>query len=689
MKKTTVHSAKLSWNEDGTPISEQFDDVYFSNQDGLEESRYVFLAGNQFPERFKTHPRHDCVIAETGFGTGLNFITLWQSFKQFRQQNPTAALRQLHFISLEKYPLQVEDLRAAHQRWPELKPFTEQLCQQWPLPLPGNHRIELDNGAVILDLWFGDINTLLPALDFTLFNHIDAWFLDGFAPSKDAAMWSEQLFTSMARSMRENGTFATFTSAGMVRRGLQSAGFTLKKIKGYGRKREMLTGYLSAVEKKAPRPWYCRKPASCSSMNNKPDIAIIGGGIASLTTAEALMRRGAQVTLYCQDNNVALNGSGNRQGALYPLLNGADDPLERFFIAAFPYARRFYQRLNQQGVSFSHQWCGVTQLAYDEKTLKKITAIQQIEWPTDFAQPLTRQQLQSICGLDVGHDGIHYALGGWLSPAELCQNLLAHLQQQGLVVHFNHRVVKLSLDDENWQLGIDTPAGHQQRNHSVVVIANGHALIQFAQTERLPVTATRGQVSHIPSTPRLQQLDSVLCYDGYLTPVDPHYQQHCLGASYQREGIDTDYHEEEQQQNKQRLLDCLPEVDWTKDIDISEKKSRQGIRGVIRDHLPLVGNVPHFEQLITQYATLAQQIKQQQPIAEAAIWPNLFVNGALGSRGLCSAPLCAEIIAAQIFAEPLPLDDETLADLNPNRFWIKKLLRGRTVTTKLLWQEPN
>lgn len=127
--------ASLSWNAQGTPVSQQFDDVYFSNQDGLAETRYVFLKGNQFPERFATHPRTACVIAETGFGTGLNFLTLWQAFADFRQQQPQATLHHLHFISFEKFPLRRHDLAAAHAQWPELAAFADELREQWPLPL--------------------------------------------------------------------------------------------------------------------------------------------------------------------------------------------------------------------------------------------------------------------------------------------------------------------------------------------------------------------------------------------------------------------------------------------------------------------------------------------------------------------------------------------------------------------------
>ncbi|MDE1481169.1 bifunctional tRNA (5-methylaminomethyl-2-thiouridine)(34)-methyltransferase MnmD/FAD-dependent 5-carboxymethylaminomethyl-2-thiouridine(34) oxidoreductase MnmC [Xenorhabdus bovienii] len=678
MKNSAISSATLNWNEQGTPVSEQFDDVYFSNQDGLEETLYVFLKGNHFPQRFNTHSRPDCIIAETGFGTGLNFLTLWRAFSTFRQQYPDTPLKRLHYISFEKYPLTTADLKTAHQRWPELQVFSEELCQQWPLPLAGCHRLMLNNGAITLDLWFGDVNDLLPRINSNLTGKIDAWFLDGFAPSKNPQMWSEQLFTAMARFSRPEGTFATFTSAGIVRRGLQGAGFDVKKIKGFGHKREMLTGVLAPSAhsplSSSGTPWFARQAAT-----DTDDIAIIGGGIASVLTALALLRRGAKVTLYCQDNQPAENASGNQQGAIYPLLNGRDDLLERFFISAFTFARRQYDQLIDENVSFDYQWCGVSQLAYDEKSDKKIAKMLQTSWLEEIAIGMDRQQLSQASGLDVNYHGIHYPQGGWLSPAQLTQEAINLAERRGMLTYFNHKMTQLVQDEYGWQLHIEHQGQSLRKNHRVVIIANGHCLTQFAQTEKLPVTAVRGQVSHIPTTTRLSQLKNVLCYDGYLTPVNPHNQHHCIGASYQRGNVDTQYSSAEQQENRDRLLKSLPDVDWVKQVNISEAKSRQGIRCVIRDHMPMVGNVPIFSQIMAKYAGLSQRINTDETIEESPYYPDLFVIGALGSRGLCSAPLSAELLAGQIFGEALPLDDETLAALHPNRFWVRKLLRGREV----------
>ncbi|MFJ7501127.1 bifunctional tRNA (5-methylaminomethyl-2-thiouridine)(34)-methyltransferase MnmD/FAD-dependent 5-carboxymethylaminomethyl-2-thiouridine(34) oxidoreductase MnmC [Serratia grimesii] len=673
MSHAPIQTAALSWNEQGTPVSKQFDDVYFSNQDGLEETRYVFLKGNRLPLRFAEHPRPLFIVAETGFGTGLNFLTLWQAFTAFHATTPDATLQRLHFISFEKFPLLQADLAAAHARWPELAPYADELRAQWPLPLPGCHRLLLAEGRITLDLWFGDVNELLPHFDPSMHRQIDAWFLDGFAPAKNPDMWTEQLFAAMARFARPGGSLATFTAAGFVRRGLQQAGFEVIKSKGFGQKREMLIGKLpdDAPAITHPSPWSLRPAADSTD-----DIAIIGGGIASALAALALLRRGAKVTLYCADPRPAEGASGNRQGALYPLLNGRGDALENFFSAAFPFARRQYDALVQQGVEFDHQWCGVSQLAFDEKSAGKIAKMQAVEWPQALAMPADRATLSTLCGIDSGFGGINYPQGGWLCPAELTRNAIALAQRQGLSCHYESDVNALAATDGGWQLSFGK---NETRQHATVILANGHRVSELEQGEALPVYAVRGQVSHIPTTPTLSELKQVLCYDGYLTPVNANNHQHCIGASYQRGETDTEYREEEQQDNRARLLRCLPDQSWPREVDVSGRQARCGVRSATRDHLPMIGAVPDYQATLAQYQDLQRQHQRGEAIANAPVYPNLFVIGALGSRGLCSAPLAAEILAAQLFGEPLPGDAEMLAALNPNRMWVRKLLKGRAV----------
>ncbi len=667
MKHNAIQPANLEFNNEGTPVSRDFDDVYFSNDNGLEETRYVFLGGNQLAERFADHPRAHFVVAESGFGTGLNFLTLWQAFTAFRLAHPQARLQRLHFISFEKFPLRAEDLQLAHQHWPELAPWAQQLQAQWPLPFAGCHRLILDEGQITLDLWFGDINELTDELDDSLAQQVDAWFLDGFAPAKNPDMWTPALFAAMARLARPGGTLATFTSAGFVRRGLQDAGFTMSKRKGFGRKREMLTGVMETPPARAVKaPWFARSGTA------KREVALIGGGIASALLSLALLDRGWRVTLYCEDARPAEGASGNRQGALYPLLSAHDPALAHFFPAAFTFARRVYDALP---VTFDHDWCGVTQTGWDAKSEQKIAQMLALGLPQEIALGVDAQAVAATTGVGTGCGGVQYPLGGWLCPAQLTAGALALAAERGLRTVWQQQVVSLDKTDGGWRLAF---ADGQTAQHEVVVLANGHKVNQFFQTDALPLYAVGGQVSHIPTTPSLSRLRQVLCYDGYLTPQNPHNQQHCIGASYHRGQEEMRYREEDQQQNRQRLIDCFPDAGWAREVDISAGEARCGVRCATRDHLPMVGQVPDYAATMKEYAGLADD---REHAVRAPVYEDLFMLGALGSRGLCSAPLAAEILASQMSEEPLPLDGKTLAALNPNRLWVRKLLKGRQVKT--------
>ncbi len=671
---TSITHAQLDWNEAGTPVSDQFDDVYFSNVNGLEETRYVFLTQNHLPQRWHDYDQKRFVIAETGFGTGLNFLAAWQWFDKFSQQNPDAKLKSLHFISFEKFPLSKSDLIKAHESWPELAEYAQQLHEYYPIAVPECHRIVLANGAITLDLWFGDIKDCMPKVPTLNEGIVDAWFLDGFAPSKNPEMWNQDLFNGMAKLAKRDCTCATFTAAGFVRRGLIEAGFAMKKVKGFGTKREMIAGNLS--EKSAYsniKPWF-----QVESTENLHDVAIIGGGIASAALAKALTDRGVSVSLYCKDAAAAEGASGNRQGAVYPLLNGEHSNVSRVFAPAFLFARQFIDQA-AKNVSFDHDWCGVTQLMWDDKSAQKLNGIFKADFTPDLVVKLDAEQTNQTVGLPVNVESVSYPMGGWLSPAQLTQGLLSELEKQGkLKVYYQHNIEDLHWQDDSqqWQL----ISGAKKVQHQAVVIATGHLFDSFTQTESVPLGKVKGQVSHIPTNQELSKLNTVLCYDGYMTPCNPNNQQHCIGASYDRSHLDLQFDPQAQIENAQRLKNCLSEQTWPASVDISDNQSRQGIRCVSRDHLPFVGNIGEFEAITDQYAELNSMKEDDAPAVSQ--YPQLYALIGLGSRGLSSAPLMAEVLASQMCGDPLPLPNDVMETLHPSRMWVRKLRKGKALTEK-------
>ena len=668
--KNNITNAVLEWNESGTPVSNDFDDVYFSNDNGLEETRYVFLQQNHLLQRWQECDLRRFVIGETGFGTGLNFLAVWQCFKEFRAQYPDAPLKELHFVSFEKFPVTKSDLVKAHQAWPELAEFAEQLHTYYPAAVPDCHRLVLEEGMITLDLWFGDIKDCMPQIWMDDHGIIDAWFLDGFAPSKNPEMWNQNLFDNMANLAKEHCTCATFTSAGFVRRGLIEAGFDMKKVKGFAHKREMIAGTLTERKAKANHAvWYAR-----TTPKEVTDVAIIGGGVASAALAMTLLRRGVKVTVYCKDEKAAQGASGNQQGAVYPLLNEKYNSLSRFFAPGFIFARQFIEQAAEQ-VEFDHDWCGVTQLKWDDKSEKKLNKMLTAHFPNELVTELNKEDTNLHVGLPINMESVHYPLGGWLCPKQLTRGLFDHFAANPLfTLHCDSEVTSLQQsNDKQWHVLL----GDSVHPHQTIIVANGHRFTDFEQTKDIPATAVRGQVSHIPTTESLKKLNTVLCYDGYLTPENTKYQTHCIGASYDRRDLDLKFKESDQVENGERLHKCIPNEVWPKEADTSSNQARVGIRCASRDHLPFIGNVVRFEAMQEEYKNLYKKRHWQRDAKEIPIYEGLFCMLTLGSRGLSSAPLLAETLVSQIMGDPIPLPNSVLEGLHPGRLWVRRLLKGK------------
>lgn len=657
-----ITTARLDWNDQGTPVAAAFDDVYFSNDDGLAETRYVFLGQNGLPDRWAQHDRPLFVVAETGFGTGLNMLATWHAFIDYRRQHPQGNAQRLHLISVEKFPLTHADLKQALSQWPELSTLSERLLAEYPVAVPGCHRLWLDDN-VSLDLWLGDVAEVLVQMEAGLSGKVDAWYLDGFAPSKNPEMWTPELFQQLARLARNGATLSTFTAAGFVRRGLNEAGFKVARVKGFGRKREMLAG-MRRCEQRAlyPTPWYWRQPGRTGH------TVVVGAGIAGATLAHALTRRGQRVTLLEQNDAPAQGASGNRQAAIYPLLNGDHDTLSQFFLQAFLYGRRLLPALATRH-QVHHDWCGVVQLAYNDKSSAKIDKLLASSLTPSLLQPLTAEQVNARTGITVDLPGIEYPLGGWICPFELTAALIEEAQQTGLLhCQYQTHVLALHPQDDQWRL--ETPDEIIVADN--VVLANGHQMTSWPQTRDLALSPVRGQVNYQATSPTVSPLKTVICYEGYLTPA---WQgTHCIGASYGRRQTELDYRAQDEQENINKLLRTLPALD---DMTPVAGAGRVSVRAACRDHLPLVGSAPDKTEQLAQYHQMPRRHREALPLP--ADHAGLYVLSGLGSRGLCSAPLLAELIAAQLLDEPYPLSQAQLAALNPNRHWVRKLLKGKPV----------
>ncbi|EEA93998.1 tRNA (5-methylaminomethyl-2-thiouridine)(34)-methyltransferase MnmD [Pseudovibrio sp. JE062] len=225
---------KLEWDDANVPYASQFGDTYYSKAGGLGETRYVFLQGNKLPERWKSAPSF--TIAELGFGTGLNFLATLELLLSL----PEAERTKLTYVSFELYPMDAAEIDKALSQWPELKTLKDKLLAAWN-PQPGWNPITIDGVRLLLGV--GDAREMLPTLSFP----VDAWFLDGFNPARNPELWGRDLMLAVGEKTAVGGTFGTYTAAGWVRRNLQTAGFDVERIKGYGTKRQMMVGQKPAA----------------------------------------------------------------------------------------------------------------------------------------------------------------------------------------------------------------------------------------------------------------------------------------------------------------------------------------------------------------------------------------------------------------------------------------------------------
>ncbi|MHC8376120.1 bifunctional tRNA (5-methylaminomethyl-2-thiouridine)(34)-methyltransferase MnmC2/FAD-dependent 5-carboxymethylaminomethyl-2-thiouridine(34) oxidoreductase MnmC1 [Pseudomonas sp. MDT1-16] len=659
MKPVLPH-AQLDWDDQGLPRSRVFDDVYFSDLSGLDETRYVFLEQNALRERFAALPAGGrLVIGETGFGTGLNFLCAWQLF----EQHAVAGAR-LHFVSVEKYPLSAPDLQRALALWPELKPFTDQLLAQYVGIHQGFQRLVLDNGRVTLTLLIGDALEQLPQLDA----QIDAWFLDGFAPAKNPDMWTAELFTELARLAAPGSTISTFTSTGWVRRLLNAAGFKMKRTPGIGHKWEILRGVFLGWPEEVPtpaaaKPWFARP----TPRTGERRALVIGAGLAGCATAASLAARGWQVSLLERHHALAQEASGNPQGVLYLKLSAHGTALSQLIVSGFGHTRRLLEHLHR-GVDWDD--CGVLQLAFNAKEAERQAQLASAFAP-DLVHLLDQPQAEAQAGIALEHGGLFFPEGGWVHPPALC-----HWQASSANIQWlPHRdVLELRKVDDQWQAwdGDDLLA-----SAPVVILAGAAEIKRFAQSAELPLKRIRGQITRLAQTPESQSLATVVCAEGYVAPA--RLGEHTLGASFNFKSDDLTPTLAEHLGNLALLEEISPDLTTrlhAQELDPQQLEGRAAFRCTSPDYLPIVGPLAEQAAFADAYAVLSKDARQV-PDTPCPWLEGFYVNSGHGSRGLITAPLSGELLAAWIENEPLPLPRAVAEACHPNRFAVRQLIRGK------------
>ncbi|HZZ66846.1 MAG TPA: tRNA (5-methylaminomethyl-2-thiouridine)(34)-methyltransferase MnmD [Phenylobacterium sp.] len=529
----------LTWSDDGQPRSRLYGDVYFSAEDGLAEARAVFLQGCGLPGAWAGRERF--TVGELGFGTGLNVLALIDLWARTR---PPGA--RLHVFSVEAHPIAADEARRALAHWPDLAGLAERLTAQWPGRALGPHRVEFPDLGVILDVAVSEAADGLASWP----GRADAWFLDGFAPARNPAMWRDEVLALVAARSAPGAVAATFTVAGQVRRGLAAAGFDAAKAPGFGRKRERLT---AALPGKAQAPRAGRR------------VAIVGAGVAGASAARAVQALGGEALVFDAQGRGA-GASGNPAALVTPRLDAGLAEPAQLFAQAFRRAVALYEA--HPGILVSR---GALQLATQPRDAARFAKVA----ASDLFEPgalelLTSDQTTARLGEDAP-EGLLHRDGLTIVPAGLLAAWAPQVRQAA--------VARIEQDGEGWRL-LDAQ-GAVLAEADAVIVAAGLASLDLVPG--LPLSAVRGQASFTP----WNDPPPAVAFGGYAIPTGGGV---LFGATNDRDDVARDVRAEDHRRNLAALAEGLPML--AARLGDAPLEGRAAIRVSTPDYLPVAGQAP-------------------------------------------------------------------------------------------------
>ena len=542
MTDTDDRDPRLVWTEAGEPRSGRYGDVYFSAEDGLAETRAVFLTGCGLPEAWAG--RRDFTVAELGFGSGLNIAALLDLWRRHRPEDG-----RLHIFSIEGYPLDADQASRALSAWPEIHEVTAALAERWPATTPGFHRIDLPEFHAVLDLAVGEAEWALGQWT----GRADAWFLDGFAPSVNPGMWSEAVFDQIAAKSAPDARVATFTVAGLVRRGLAERGFAVDKRPGHGRKRERLEARRTGDPAVAP-------PPRC--------VIVIGAGIAGAAVARALTAAGLTPVVIEADGRGA-GASGFPAALVTPRFDLGDEPVAALFAQALERAGALYSLL--PGAVIAR---GVLQLAGTERDARRFERIAtQPIWADGEITLANDSEASRIAGEPVEGPGLCMACAFVVAPPTILRNWLSPDAVRA------GEAARVEPHARGWRV-VDA-TGAVLAEAETVVLCAGAGSIGLAPDLRL--SPVRGQAEWVEG----EGEPAAMAWGGYVAPTGTGF---LFGATHDRDDTATDIRPADTERNLAALAARLPGL--AAGLALGAVRSRVATRATTRDRLPIAGAVP-------------------------------------------------------------------------------------------------
>lgn len=673
----TIENAHIQWREDGLPFATDFDDIYFSRDDAEGESRHVFLDANNLRARWQNLPRANrFTIAELGFGSGLNFLL---TARLWRELAPPSC--RLHYIAFEKHPLSESDIRRLHALWPGCDELSAELLAQYPDHSAGCHRLHFTQN-ICLDLHYGDAAQALQQAQQFALGAIDCWYLDGFSPARNPALWSADLMWRIGELSHPATTLSSYSVAGSVRHALAAAGFRAQKLPGYGRKRHMLFADRTASSMQhashAAVPWQ-RLPKGPGDTGH---AVVIGAGLAGCSTAFALARRGWRVTVLESLPYFCRGASGIAPLALRCRIFKQPSAIADFYTHGFLFSHRQYQQL-QSETNIGWHPSGVLQLASSlHKRHRDAGSSFLAHYATAVFSAVSQDVASELAGLPVAEKGWYLPLGGWLLGSLLCEAYLSH---PAIQVHTDYTAASLQRGASGtWTVQPANP-GAACVSADVVVIANAGQARDLEQSSYLPLEQVHGQISHIAATPESQQLRAVVTGNRTVFPARQRktgqqlHWQHTLAASYARDGDTADTMEVD----ATNIAGAQSLFAHRELLTGSVCGNQVAIRCNSDDRLPVVGALADRPQAAALLAPLARNAQHQfspdLPDNSALYHKGLYVNVAHGSNGVATCPLSAELLASMICNEALPVATEAIEALSPIRFLVRQLKQQKNV----------
>ena len=650
----------------GAPRSHDFQDDYYSPTDGLTESQYVYLEGGNVIERIKALRYGETLtILELGTGTALNLALLLNAWSLHA---PLGA--RFHYLGIEKHPLSRSQLTDLNARWKALADINDVIVSRWPPPMHGCHRREEMIEGFTADFWWGDAGEVLSDLASHQKAWVDVWFLDGFAPARNALMWSDAVILQMQPLSNFGAEVATFTAASRVRRALENAGFAVTKRPGFGKKRECMKARLTTDGQRAEYPavtaWdqpeKCPKPKNC---------LVIGAGLAGAHVARKLADEGCHVTLL-ESRQLASGGSSQPQGVIYTRPSHKHGKLSDFSLAAYCFSTDHHKQLFARKrliEGLDGEMTGYIQLSDRAKLDRLVTPFDDEESPVKI---VTSEEASNIAGIPLERGGLYFPDSGWLNPAGVCRGLIEHEKIrliEGVGVVKTRQITEGTWSAENAQ-------GQTIAIGDSVVITTAWQATESPELNFLPLLPIRGQTTQLDSKGALSDMQCTVCHDGYTPPA--RLGQHCIGATYGLSETSTEEREEDHERNLAQLASNVPSLSHSlppKTPNNDPPKGIAAVRCATNDYLPIVGSVPDQDAFNRTYEGLRhdrkRKIAAQQPNIQG-----LWVLTGLGSRGLTSAPLLSETLVSMMFQRPPPLPRYLLQAVSPARFLRRNLVKG-------------